>query len=345
MASHPDIGTRQEAIGQWIAAQAGAKATVRNLRPMAGGASQEIWSLDLDLEGSGAPLDLVLRADMGGSLLNALTRGDEFRLLQIASRAGVKVPRPYWLCEDTALIGRSFYITERVKGETIGRKIVRDESLAKARGRLAAGMGEELAKIHSVTPENTDLSFLPPVDSAVPVGGRTAEHLTRLLDLFGEEPHPALELGLRWLRENSPPAGELSLVHGDFRIGNLMVGPEGLVAVLDWELTHVGDRYEDFAWPIVRFWRFGNNVKRLGGFADPREMFDAYEKATGRAVDTRRVHYWEVMGNAKWAIGARQQANRHLTGPQKSLELASIGRRVPEMELELLDLIEKGPRY
>ncbi len=344
MSSYPSLESRKDALVDWIAGQAGSRVRIENLKPLAGGASQEIWGLDL-VEGPDAPLELVLRADAGGSLLNSLTRGDEFRLLHIAFKAGVKVPKPYWVCESNDVIGRQFYITAKVKGETIGRKIVRDENLAGARKVLGAEMAVELAKIHSVTPDNTDLSFMQVFPKGESAALKSAEKLYTLLDHFGQEPHPALELGLRWLLKNAPPLEQPVLVHGDFRIGNLMVQPEGLSSVLDWELSHVGDPYEDLAWPLVRFWRFGNNLKRLGGFGDAVELFDAYEKATGLPVDQSRVHYWEVLGNAKWAIGARQQAQRHLSGPAKSLELASIGRRVPEMELEVLNLIEKGPCY
>ncbi len=345
MSAYPSLDTRKDSLLEWLAGQAGGPVRIENLKPLAGGASQEIWGFDL-FRGSDPALELIIRADAGGgTLLSSITRGDEFRLLHIAFKAGVKVPRPYWLCEDTAVLGRSFYITARMKGETIGRKIVRDQELAEARKVLASQMAEELVRIHSVTPSNTDLSFLPPLVKGQSAAEVATERLYVLMDHFTDEARPALELGLRWLKLNAPPLEQPVLVHGDFRVGNLMVDREGISAVLDWELSHLGDPHEDMAWPLVRFWRFGNSLKRLGGFGDPGAMFESYEKLTGKPVDRARVHYWEVLGNVKWAIGARQQAERHLKGPKKSLELASIGRRAPEMELEVLNLIERGPCY
>jgi aminoglycoside phosphotransferase (APT) family kinase protein len=155
------------------------------------------------------------------------------------------------------------------------------------------------------------------------------------------EAHPALELAIRWLRPRAPACDRPVLAHGDFRVGNLMVGPEGLVGVFDWEFAHVGDPHEELAWPTVRSWRFGQDELRLGGVGQPEAFFAAYEAAGGRPVDRAAVRYWEVMGNLRWAVGCIAQAHRHLSGQAASVELASLGRRSCEMELEVLDLIEQ----
>jgi aminoglycoside phosphotransferase (APT) family kinase protein len=155
------------------------------------------------------------------------------------------------------------------------------------------------------------------------------------------EPHPALELAIRWLRPRAPASGRLVLVHGDFRVGNLMVGPSGLVGVFDWEFAHVGDPHEDLAWPCIRSWRFGQDQRRLGGVGDPEDFFAAYEAAGGGAVDRSTITFWEVLGNLRWAVGCVSQAHRHLSGQAPSVELASLGRRACEMELEVLDLIAR----
>ena len=122
-----------------------------------------------------------------------------------------------------------------------------------------------------------------------------------------------------------------------------MVGPEGLTGVLDWEFAHIGDPAADLAWPTVRSWRFGQDHLKFGGIAaQPDEYFDAYERAAGRPIDHRAVAYWEILGNFRWAVGCIVQAGRHLSGQAPSVELASLGRRTAEMELELLDLIERA---
>jgi aminoglycoside phosphotransferase (APT) family kinase protein len=121
-----------------------------------------------------------------------------------------------------------------------------------------------------------------------------------------------------------------------------MVGPEGLRGVFDWEFAHVGDPAEDLAWPCVRSWRFGQDGLRLGGVGTAEEFFEAYEKAGGAKVNRQTIDYWEILGNFRWAIGCIAQADRHLSGQASSLEFASLGRRTAEMELELLQLIERS---
>jgi aminoglycoside phosphotransferase (APT) family kinase protein len=229
---------------------------------------------------------------------------------------------------------------DRLEGESVGRRIVREPALAEARRRLPQQMGEQLARIHRLDPAREDLGFLPASDAGCSPAQTALNRAARQLDRFGE-PHPALELALRWLRAHAPACPTPVLVHGDFRIGNLMVGPDGLRGIFDWEFAHLGDPAEDLAWPCVRSWRFGHDALRLGGIGQPEEFFEAYLKAGGTAFDSRAVQYWEILGNFRWAVGGIAQANRHLSGQAPSIELASLGRRTAEMEMELLDLIEK----
>ena len=156
-----------------------------------------------------------------------------------------------------------------------------------------------------------------------------------------DEPHPALELALRWLRAHDPGSADLVLVHGDFRVGNFMIGTDGLHGVLDWELVHVGDPHEDLGWMCVRAWRFGKDTLPAGGLSTREAFYAAYARASGRRVDPQRVFYWEVLGNLRWALIALGQAGRHLSGQELSIELASLGRVTAEMELELLRLIRE----
>jgi aminoglycoside phosphotransferase (APT) family kinase protein len=226
---------------------------------------------------------------------------------------------------------------DRVAGESVGRRVVREPVLAAARLALPAQMGEQLARIHALALDGLD--FLPRSIVGQSPAVSAIEKTARQLAALGE-PHPVLELALRWLRPRAPACDAPVLVHGDFRVGNLMVGPEGLVGVFDWEFAHVGDPHEDLAWPTVRSWRFGQDHLRLGGVGDPEAFFAAYERHGGRPVDRQAVRFWEVVGNLRWAVGCVAQAHRHLSGQAVSVELASLGRRACEMELELLDLIE-----
>jgi aminoglycoside phosphotransferase (APT) family kinase protein len=328
----------------FLAERAGAPVRVVGARHLTGGASRDTWAVDVEVAG-GADAGrhaLVLRRDLGGEIdEGALSREQEFRLLAAAHAGGVLAPRPRWLCTDPAVLGVPFFLMDRLEGDSVGRRVVREPGLAEARRRLPGQMGEQLARVHALDVTANNLDFLRRPTPGLSPSRAALESLAGRLDRFAE-PHPALELALRWLREHAPGDTDLVLVHGDFRVGNLMVGPGGLVGVFDWEFAHVGDPAEDLAWPCVRSWRFGQDALRLGGVGEPEEFLEAYEKAGGRAVDRQAVYYWEVLGNLRWAVGCIAQANRHLSGQAPSIELASLGRRTAEMELELLDLIERG---
>jgi aminoglycoside phosphotransferase (APT) family kinase protein len=337
-----EFGARLEAF---LAEAAGGPVGITSARQLTGGASRESWAIDIEVS-SGPEAGhhaLVLRRDMGGLIQDeALSREQEFQVLSAARQAGVLVPRPRWLCTDPAVLGVPFFLMDRLEGESIGRRIVREPGLAEARRRLPRQMGEQLARIHRMDPGQHGLDFLPANEAgcspAQSVLRRTAQQLARL-----GEPHPVLELAIRWLEGHTPSCRAVVLVHGDFRVGNLMLGPEGLRGVFDWEFAHLGDPAEDLAWPCVRSWRFGNDNLRLGGVGSAEEFLEAYQLAGGREVDRRAVAYWEIFGNFRWAVGCIAQADRCLSGQAQSIELASLGRRTAEMELELLQLIEQSP--
>jgi len=323
----------------FLTAEASGRARVIACKPLAGGASREMFAVDVSIEGgphAGAHA-LVLRRDLGGRIYEqSLERVDEFRVILAARSAGVLVPAARWLSEDPEVLGVPFFLQDRIEGETIGRRIVKEPLLADARANLPAQMARELAKIHRI--DTTPLAFLPRPPAGISAAVADVASLYGALDRFGE-PHPAIELALAWLAKNAPSAAELTFVHGDFRIGNVMVGPDGLVGVLDWEFARIGDPIEDVAWPLVRSWRFGVDAREVGGVGDRAPYVAAYEEASGRRVDPAHVRFWEIMGNVKWAVGCMAQANRHLSGQTRSVELASLGRKTAEMELDMLDLL------
>jgi aminoglycoside phosphotransferase (APT) family kinase protein len=154
-----------------------------------------------------------------------------------------------------------------------------------------------------------------------------------------EDPSPALELAMRWLEEHRPASTDEVVVHGDFRNGNLVVGPDGIRAVLDWEQVHRGDPMQDLGYLCVRAWRFGAQPP-VGGFGPYDDLFRGYERVSGRSVDPRVVRWWELYGTTWWGIGCMRQAWRHLSGAERSLEHAAIGRRVWEQEYDVLLLLE-----
>jgi aminoglycoside phosphotransferase (APT) family kinase protein len=302
---------------------------VGELRRLSGGASRETWALDA----GGHPL-ILQRARPGGVPGSAMAA--EARLLRAARAAGVPVPAVVLTDVEAGgdgagagALGESWMVVERIHGETIPRRILRDDEFASARPLLAAQCGRALAAIHAIDPE-----LVPGLDPA-----DQFDRFRELLDAMGE-PHPAFELGFRWLDRNQPASRVDTVVHGDFRNGNLVVGPDGLRGVLDWELAHLGDPLEDLGWLCVRAWRFGASP-RVGGFGDVDDLVSAYEAAggSGGSVEREALAWWEAMGTLKWGVMCMLQASTHLSGTVRSVELAAIGRRVCEVEHDLLLLL------
>lgn len=294
---------------------------VGGLRRLTGGASRETWAFEA------AGDRFILQRERSGSPRTG-AMAIEASMLRAAADAGVPVPPLVSASGESGDLGAGYLVSRFVDGETIARKILRDDEFAGARDRLAADCGRALAAIHSI-----------PKD-AVPGLERTdqvAQYRT-VLDDFGD-PHPTFEHAFRWLEANRPPSSGDAIVHGDFRLGNLMVGPDGLAAVIDWELAHLGDPMEDLGWLCTRAWRFGS-ARPVAGVGPYDQLFDAYEEASGRPVDRDVARWWEVLGTLKWGIMCIMQARAHLEGLSRSMELAAIGRRVCENEHDLLLLLE-----
>jgi len=290
---------------------------------LAGGASKEAWAVDVDGERL-----LVRRAAVGVIHRHTLSLADEYAVIEAAYEAGVKAPRPVGYIADLA--GREAFVMERLEGDTIGRRIVQKPELAAAREALPVQLAEELAKIHAIPRER--VPFL--VDAHL-------ERMVEELDEFGE-PHPAIELGLWWLRENRPPPRDPVVVHGDYRIGNVVVREDGLAGVLDWEFAHIDEPVRDMAFGLVRAWRFGVPEKRLGGVGAVEPFLERYNELTGFEIRPEELDYWEVAGNVGWAIGCLTQAQRHLSGQDRSVELAILGRLGAEVEYEICSLLERA---
>jgi len=298
---------------------------VESLRRLSGGASRETWSFDAVRHDGGSEA-LILRCDTrrGAGIGEPVT---ERLLFEAAAKAGVPVPRVVAGSQDDGALGAPFLVTERVEGETIPRKILRDDAFVAARPRLAAQCGQALARVHEIPPD-----AVPGLTDEDQVG-----QFRSILDAMGQ-PHPAFELAFRWLSSNRPATTRRTVVHGDFRNGNLIVGTDGLRAVLDWELAHLGDPMEDLGWLCVKAWRFGVD-RPVGGFGEREDLFAAYAEASGTPVDAEVVRWWEVLGTLKWGVMCIAQAFTHLSGTSRSVELAAIGRRVCENEWDLLELL------
>ena len=314
-------------VVRWFAGATG----VANATKLSGGASQETWSFDI--VHAGGPTGAILRRapkGYGAAPTRAAGLDAEARLMQLAHEAGLPSPRVMHLLITEDDLGTGF-IMQRIAGETIARKILRDEQFSSARPLLARQLGAAVAGIHGLPRDR--LPSLREMTSTKEIAEIGREYRG-----FGW-PRPVFELALRWLSAHDPgPPNKLTLVHGDFRHGNLIIGPDGLRAVLDWELAHLGDPMEDLGWVCVNSWRFGEIDKPVGGFGSREQLYAGYE-AAGRKADPIRARFWEVMGTLRWGVMCCGMMRRFRDGPDHSMERAMIGRRASETEIDLLRLL------
>lgn len=318
----------------------GGPAAIEGLRRESGGASRQTWSFDAVV--AGRRHELILRRDppITGSKGDrersaALDRATEFAVLRAAFLGGAKAPEVLFEMTPADGLGEAF-VMRRVGGTAIARKLLRDPPYARARGKIAGQLGAIIARIHAVDP-----ATLPALDRR-----EAADHIAGLRGLLDTLNYasPVFELALSWLDRRKPaPIARPTLVHGDFRTGNYLADESGVTAILDWEGAHLGDPVEDLGWVCVKSWRFGAVDKPAGGFGSREDLWAAYERAGGAAVDPARAHWWEVFGTVRWGIICHTQAWKHLSGSLKSMEMASIGRRAVETEVDLLQLL-KAPR-
>ncbi len=287
-------------------AELAALGRITGLRRLSGGASQETWAFEAD----GRPL--ILRRKPPGAA--GIPMATEAKLLGAVAANGVPVPEVVLMLDDG-------YVMTAIAGETLGRRIVRDDAFAGVRPGLARRCGEVLAKIHA-TPAD-----LPVSDAAAEIAKYEAVYRET-----GAR-RPVFDAGFRWLKDRAPPLETPVLVHGDFRNGNLMVHPQrGLAAVLDWELAHLGDPAEDLGWMCVNSWRFGGD-KPVGGFGGYEDLLTGY----GGGVPLERVLYWQALGSLKWGIMCLMM---YASGGD--LERTMIGRRASEVEVDLVALLERA---
>ncbi|MCX2715537.1 phosphotransferase family protein [Mycolicibacterium sp. J2] len=293
---------------------------VTDLRVLTGGASRATWAFTAD----GRPL--ILRTGPPDEIHAGMEL--EAAALRRAAAAGAPVPAVLAASNATDPLGSPYLVCEFIEGETIVRKITRTLDDA-ARAALLTQCGAALADIHRADPVGIGLPVLDPLQDA-----------RRQLDEMGDTT-ATFEYAFRWLERNRPAPAPPVLVHGDFRMGNLIVEAGQLAAVLDWELTHIGAAAEDLAWFCIRAWRFGA-PKDLGagGLGSIDDFVSAYRQAGGAPIDRRALHWWLVLSTLRWGVICRYQYERHRCGQTRSVELAAIGRRVCETEYDVLRLLE-----
>jgi aminoglycoside phosphotransferase (APT) family kinase protein len=309
----------------------GGPAKVVDLRSLSGGASAHTWQFDL--LSADARVPLILQYGSGSEVFEAsLDRSLQGRVQAAAFAAGLPVAEVLFVCDEGDKLGDG-YVMRRIAGETLGTRILKRAEYAPARAALTAQCGAALARIHRL-----DTHVLP----QLPRRG-ALESLGALTAIYRRDPLPlpVFELALQWLEDRLPAPVAPTLVHGDFRLGNLIVDEAGLRAVLDWEMTHLGDPAEDLGWISIPSWRFGRLENEVGGFGTLAGLSAAYQAAGGTLIEPERIRFWQVFGVLKWGLVCRFFAAQHLSGTARSVERAVIGRRTSETELDLLTLMRE----
>lgn len=303
---------------------------VRNARRLTGGANQETWTLDAETGEGMVPL--ILRRARGGTLQRATGIGldREAMVIRAAHAGGVPTPEVLHLLTPEDGLGKGF-IMRRVTGETIPRKLLKGDAFAAIRPRLAGQCGTALAAIHAVPTGGLDQ-----LESFTPLG--------RLEWLHGHyratgQASPVFAFAFAWARANAPAPQAPALVHGDFRNGNLMIAPDGIAAILDWENAHLGDPAEDLGWFCIPSWRFGNLNKPAGGFGSREDLLAGYAAAGGTVPSPERLRFWEAYGSLYWGTVCLRSVNEFRSGADPSVERAMIARRASETEIDLLRLL------
>jgi aminoglycoside phosphotransferase (APT) family kinase protein len=298
--------------------------TIEGLTRLSGGASRETWAFDA-VGAGGSRTGLVLRRDPPGRPSEPGAMGREARVIAAARAAGLAVPEVLLSTDSPDLWGTAGLVMRRVAGETIARRILRDGAYRQARKVLVRQVGEFAAGLHALEVP----ASLPAPD---PLEGLRAQLAASW------QASPVFDLALRTLEADRPPAREPVTVHGDLRLGNLIVGPDSLLAVIDWELVHAGNPAEDLGWFCVKAWRFGVDAP-AAGLGSREELLAAYRAAGGADITLDELRWWEIFGTLRWGVICLAQAQVHLSGAHRSVELAAVGRRVCEQEWDLLLLL------
>lgn len=306
---------------------------------LSAGASQETYRIAYHSpEGDGLVALRRTQPTVGdGSSVGGMALETEADIIRAAGANGIPVPRVIYTLQESDALGHGF-LMEWLEGETLGQRIVAADELQDVRGSLARSCGATLGKIHAIDWKTSSLEEkLPLVDPEQLVEETYQGYLALNV------PQPMIDYTWRWLLENLPENSRTTLVHGDFRNGNLMVTPEGINAVLDWELAHIGDPLRDLGWLCVNSWRFGNSALPVGGFGQINDLLEGYQETSGIEVAPEALRFWQVFGSFWWAMVTLQMANSWRTGETPSLERPVIGRRSSEAQMDCVNLLIPGP--
>ena len=300
---------------------------IKNLVPLTGGASADINRIIFEDNKE----FIVRRSVVKDKAVMAIPKNMEAKIQKIVKEYGAPVPEIIMEFSEGAEIGEG-YVMQSVGGETIPRKILRDDSYKNIRNKLPYEIGKSLAQIHK-----TKLEKLQDLEKIT-----FSESLEKLFIIYEsfDQPQPVFDLAFKWLENQKILDYEAVLVHGDYRLGNFIISEKKLESIIDWEIAHIGNPMEDLGWLCVRSWRFGNVNKRAAGLGDVDELIAGYEANSKIKIDKSQLDMWQLYGSLKWGIICMVQTFAHLSGAVKSLEKAAIGRRVSETEFDLMNMIK-----
>ena len=300
---------------------------IKQLIPLTGGASADINRIVLANED-----ELIVRRTLSQEKsVMAIPKILEAKIQKVVKKNGAPVPDIIFEFSEGEEIGEG-YVMEAIPGETIPRKILRDEKFSTAREKLPFEIGKSLAKIHQTQLE--DLKALDQVSFS--------DSLEKLFQVYlsFNQPQPVFDLAFKWLESQELTDYGDVLVHGDFRFGNFIISEENLESIIDWELAHIGNPMEDLGWLCVRSWRFGNVEKRVGGLGEIKDLIAGYESNSDIKIDESQLDIWQLYGSLRWGVICMMQTFAHLSGMVNSVEKAAIGRRVSETEFDLMNMIK-----
>lgn len=329
----------QQDLADTFAKLSGARsARVRQCTLMTGGAIQQNWLFDLEFDGGNydGPLDAVLRTNSDAVLNESLSREEEFRLFEIVFAAGVRVPEPLFYLDQSNHTGRPLFLMRRMAGQAAGHKLVK--AFDSGCDSLCRDLGQQLALIQTISPPNAALDFLgtPPTNTVA----HWVAQMRRSLDDLSIA-RPVIEWGLRYLELNAPRSGPVVLCHNDYRTGNYIVEGQTLTGVLDWEFAGWGDPMQDIGWFTAPCWRFGAQGRPAGGIGSLQAFLEGYRENCSHTPRLDELVFWQTLATLRWAVIALGQGERHRSGVEPSLELALTHHIIPELEHDILNLIEQ----